>query len=87
MATPAYAAVLQHHDWAGTAKNLVRLSPAGREGDMPPLISDAMLETFAMVGLMKGLPAKLTERYGGLVDAVNVAFGPPYAQDRTYPNR
>ena len=32
-----------------------------------------------LVGLMKDLPARLTERYGGLVDAVNVVFGPPYA--------
>jgi probable F420-dependent oxidoreductase len=78
-ATPAYAAVLQHHGWAGTGEQLVRLSRAGRWDDMPPLISDAMLETFAIVGLMKDLPARLTERYGGLVDAVNVVFSPPYA--------
>ena len=78
-ATPAYAAVMQHHGWAAAGEELVRLSRAGRWDDMPPLISDAMLETFAIVGLMKDLPAKLAERYGGLVDAVNVVFGPPYA--------
>jgi len=58
----------------------VRLSQANRWDEMPALVSDEMLETFAIVGLREDLPAKLAARYAGLVNSVNVVFGPPYAE-------
>jgi probable F420-dependent oxidoreductase len=78
-ATASYAAVMRHHGWDDVGERLVALSREGRWEQMPALVSDAMLETFAIVGLLDELPAKLAERYGGLADAVNVVFGPPYA--------
>lgn len=78
-ATASYAAVMRHHGWGEICDELVQLSRAGRWDDMPALVSDEMLETFAIVGLLDELPQKLSERYGGLVDTVNVVFGPPYA--------
>lgn len=78
-ATASYAAVMCHHGWDGVGERLIALSREGRWDEMPALVSDAMLETFAIVGLLDELPQKLAERYGGLVDAVNVVFGPPYA--------
>lgn len=78
-ATAAYSAVMRHHGWDDVGERLVQLSRAGRWDEMPALVSDGMLETFAIVGLLDELPQKLVERWGGLVDAVNVVFGPPYA--------
>ena len=79
-ATASYSAVMRHHGWDDVGERLIRLSREGRWDEMPALVSDGMLETFAIVGLLDELPQKLVERYGGLVDAVNVVFGPPYAQ-------
>lgn len=79
-ATASYAAVMRHHGWDDVGERLVQLSRAGLWEEMPALVSDEMLETFAIVGLLDELPQKLVAHYGGLVDAVNVVFGPPYAQ-------
>lgn len=78
-ATRTYSAVMEHHGLGEVCKELVRLSQAGRWEDMPALVSDAMLETFAIVAMREDLPAKLAARYAGLVTSVNVVFGPPYA--------
>lgn len=79
-ATRTYFAVLEHHGWGDIGKQLVALSQAGRWDDMPALISDEMLDAFAIVAMVDDLPAKLSEQYAGLVDSVNVVFGPPYPE-------
>jgi len=79
-ATRTYSAVMEHHGLGEVCAELVRLSQANRWDEMPALVSDEMLETFAIVGLREDLPAKLAARYAGLVNSVNVVFGPPYAE-------
>ncbi len=79
-ATRTYFAVLEHHGWGEIGQELVKLSKANRWDDMPQLVSDDMLETFAIVGMLEDLPAKLRERYAGIVSSVNVVFGPPYPE-------
>lgn len=79
-ATRTYSTVLKHHGLEEVGDELVKLSRANRWNDMPALISDDMLETFAIVGYHEELPEKLKARYSGLVDTVNVVFGPPYAE-------
>jgi probable F420-dependent oxidoreductase len=79
-ATRTYSSVLEHHGWGAIGEKLVSLSQAGRWEDMPSLVSDEMLDTFAIVGRHEDLPVLLAERYAGLVDTVNVVFGPPYAE-------
>lgn len=79
-ATRTYSAVLAHHGWSEVGEELVKLSRANRWDDMPSLVSDEMLDTFAIMGLHEELPAKLAARYAGVVDTVNVVFGPPYAE-------
>lgn len=79
-ATRTYSAVMEHHGWGGISEELVKLSQANRWEEMPALVTDEMLDTFAIVGLHDELPAKLAARYSGLVTTVNVVFGPPYAE-------
>lgn len=79
-ATRTYFAVLEHHGWGDIGHELVALSRADRWEAMPALISDDMLETFAIVGMPQELPAKLAGRYSGIVSSVNVVFGPPYPE-------
>ncbi|CAB1369247.1 TIGR03617 family F420-dependent LLM class oxidoreductase [Denitratisoma oestradiolicum] len=79
-ATRTYSAVMEHHGWGEIGEELVKLSQANRWEEMPALVTDEMLDTFAIMGLHEELPGKLTARYSGIVNTVNVVFGPPYAE-------
>lgn len=79
-ATRTYSAVLAHHGWQDIGAELVALSQADRWQQMPALINDDMLEAFAIVAMVEDLPAKLSQRYSGIANSVNVVFGPPYAE-------
>jgi probable F420-dependent oxidoreductase len=79
-ATRTYFRVLEHHGWGDTGEQLHRLSTEGRWQDMPALVSDDMLDELAIVGTFDELPAKVKERYGGIVTTVNLVFGPPYQE-------
>lgn len=79
-ATRTYSAVMEHHGWGEIGEELVKLSQANRWEEMPALVTDEMLDTFAIMGLHEELPQKLAARYSGQVTTVNVVFGPPYAE-------
>ena len=68
--TPNYRTVLEHHGWGDAAQQLNRLMAKGDVGGMEALISDAMLEEFALSARWDDLPAALLARYAGLVDRV-----------------
>jgi probable F420-dependent oxidoreductase len=70
MSTPAYRAVLALHGWEETSKQLGELARDGRWDDMSRLISDEILETFAVSGTWAGLPGRIEQRYGRLLDRV-----------------
>lgn len=78
-ATRAYSAVMEHHDWGDCCEELIQLSRQQRWEEMPALISDDMLDTFAIMAMRDELPAKLEQRYAGIATSINVVFGPPYA--------
>ncbi len=67
--TPAYRPVLELHGWGdlqGAANDLTR---AGRWSEMGELITDEVLNTFAVVSEdIAAVPGLLRERYGHLVD-------------------
>jgi probable F420-dependent oxidoreductase len=64
--TRTYHSVLEFHGWREVGGGLHRLSREGRWQEMPALISDAMLEEWAIVGTRDELVAKLRERCTGL---------------------
>jgi probable F420-dependent oxidoreductase len=73
--TPAYRTVLESHGWGELQPELNQLSKQGRWVEMGELISDAMLDTFAVVGAPDRIVPMIRERFAGLVDRVTLDFG------------
>src|SRR5258706_12871578 len=63
--TPSYRPVLAHHGWADVAERLSALAARGEWAAMPALISDEILDTFAISAPLAELAGPLRERYGG----------------------
>ena len=70
--TPAYRPVLELHGWGDLQTELNTLSKRGAWDDMASLIDDEVLDTFAIVGELDAVAAKVLARFGGLVDRFNV---------------
>lgn len=70
--TPAYQTVLECHDWQDLHPKLNHLSKNNGWEKMPGLISDEMLETFAVVGEPLQVAEKMKARYGNLVDRLTL---------------
>jgi probable F420-dependent oxidoreductase len=66
--TPSYRAVMALHGWEEVASQLSELVKRGQWGEMPALIDDQMLRTFAVVAKPADLRGALHERYDGLAD-------------------
>jgi len=64
--TPSYRRVLDHHGWGEIGENLSALASRSQWGEMPALIDDSILETFAVIAEEKHLAEKLIQRYGGI---------------------
>ena len=75
--TPTYVAAFETDGHAETAKQLQALSRAQRWEEMPALVGDAMLDTYAVIGTHDEIAAKLKTRYGGL--ATHLEFTMPLA--------
>lgn len=72
--TPDYAAVMDLHGWDGVRQRLSALASQKRWQEMPALISDEMLEHFAIVCKPQDLAREIGRKYEGLLDRVT-----PYA--------
>lgn len=70
--TPAYRPVLECHGWEGLQPKLNQLSKNNGWERMPELISDEMLETFAVVGEPRQVATEIRRRYGHLVDRLTL---------------
>jgi probable F420-dependent oxidoreductase len=77
--TPAYRPVLALHGWEDLQTELNTLSKRGAWDEMTDLIDDEMLNTFAVVGELDDIAAKILGRFGGMVDRFN--FYAPYAME------
>ena len=72
--TPSYSKVLELHGWQDIVPRLNALLRRGRWNEMHELISDAMLDHFAVTAPPDELPYKVRERYAGLLDRVGFYF-------------
>jgi probable F420-dependent oxidoreductase len=72
--TPVYRPVFEIEGWREAAKKLKRLASQGQWNDMPALITDEMLDAFAVRGSWAELPKKVVQKYAGLLDRVNYYF-------------
>src|SRR5947207_999304 len=77
--TPAYRTVLEHHGWGDLQTDLNAMSKQGKWQEMGDLITDDMVETFAVVGEPEEIPKLVLARYGDMLDRVN--FYAPYKSD------
>lgn len=77
--TPAYRNVLEIHGWGDLQRDLHALSKDGRWSEMSPLISDEILDAFALRGSPAEVATEVHRRYGGLID--RVAFPVPAHHD------
>ncbi len=75
--TPAYRPVLECHGWQDLQPKLNQLSKNNGWDRMPELISDEMLETFAVVGEPRQVAHQIKARYGHLVDRLTLESGLP----------
>lgn len=77
--TPAYRGVLELHGWGDLQGDLNRLSKQGEWVAMGDLITDEMLEAFAIVAEPEDIPKAMLARYGDIVD--RLSFYAPYQSD------
>lgn len=70
--TPAYRPVLECHDWQDLQPKLNHLSKNNAWEKMPTLISNEMLETFAVVGEPVQVAEGVKKRYSKLVDRITL---------------
>jgi probable F420-dependent oxidoreductase len=68
--TRTYHSVLNHHGWDDVGQQLHELSLQGKWNEMPKLITDEMLDEFAIVGTYDTLAQQLRQRCGGVFDTV-----------------
>ena len=69
--TPSYHSVMEVHGWLETAEKLGMLAARQQWQEMASLITDDMLEIFAVSGAPDELAAQIQQRYAGLLDRVN----------------
>lgn len=82
--TPAYIAAFEPDGYGDVARALQGLARAQRWEEMPELVDDAMLETYAVVGTEDRIAGKLKTRYAGLATSLELAIPPaePADEDR-----
>jgi probable F420-dependent oxidoreductase len=81
--TPSYRVVLEAHGWEEVGEELGKLARDKKWDEMPNLITDEMLRTFAVEAALDDVGSALKERYAGLMDrvALYVPFVPGEKDD------
>jgi len=70
--TPSYRPVLEHHGWGPAAEELSALARRGAWDAMASVISDQMLETFAVVAPPEALGEAVAKRCAGSLDRISL---------------
>ena len=70
--TPEYAEMLSMFGWSVDQEDFANLSRQGKWQEMGNLVSDDMLEAYAIITTPEDLPAALAKRYGGKVDRIQI---------------
>lgn len=77
--TPAYRPVLDVHGWGPLQDELNALSKQGKWVEMGDLITDEILDAFAVVGEPEKIAPELHHRYGDVIQ--RISFYAPYKSD------
>ncbi len=81
--TPAYRGVLECHGWGELQTELNSLSKRGEWDEMGRLISDEILDAFAVRGTPEEVPAALHRRFGDIIDRISLYM--PYRDSGVAP--
>lgn len=68
--TPTYRGVLEMHSWGAVGEELSSLAARQKWTEMPALITEAMLDEYAVAGRWADIPGLIQRRFGGLLDRV-----------------
>jgi probable F420-dependent oxidoreductase len=79
--TPAYSGVLELHGWDDLQPQLNALSKQGKWVEMGALVTDEILNTFAVVGQPETVAPELSKRYGDVIQ--RLSFYAPYSSDQS----
>ena len=72
--TRTYKPVMDVHGWGDVTLELHRLSLQGLWKEMASLITDEMIDAFAVIGPHEALPALIRKRYGSWASSVTVGL-------------
>jgi len=77
--TPAYKVILDSHGWGDLQPELQRMTRENRWDLMNDLVSDEMLNTFAVVGHTSEIADKIMAKVGEAINRVSLVT--PYTTD------
>lgn len=82
--TPTYAPVMDLHSWGGIREELSSLAARKRWDLIPSLVTEEMVNEFAIVSSWDDLPARIHEKYDGILDRVTlyIPFDPSQNVER-----
>lgn len=72
--TPTYRPVFEYHGWGDVTPRLHALSLEGKWAEMPRLITDEMIDHFAVVGRYEELPHLIKDRFGSYAKRVHMGY-------------
>ena len=70
--TPEYRPMLEMHGWEDKFSAFIDMARAGKWEEMGDLVSDDMVEEYAVVGTPEEVPRKLEARFGGVTQRVQL---------------
>lgn len=70
--TPEYEKMLDLHGWDVNLSDFISMAREQRWSEMGRLVSDEMLESYAIIAKPADLPAALKKRFGGYVDRLQI---------------
>ena len=70
--TPEYERILDMHGWDVDLATFIDMARAGRWKEMGRLVTDDMLDAYAVIASPEDLPVMLKRRFGGLVNRVQI---------------
>ena len=70
--TRTYARILELHGWGDATARLHELTVTDRWDEIGTVITDEMLDAFAVVGKPEEIPGKLRQRYEGLASRLTL---------------
>jgi len=79
--TRTYHSVLEFHGWTDAGLELHRLSVQGKWQGMPRVITDAMLEEWAIIGTYDDLLSQLKARCGAVFSTLTLDLPPAFRKD------